>query len=103
MYLSFNVAVAMAPGTPGMGYVTTALPFSQDKEVSPALLTPSFNSVAGLAPSVAFGRLAMAALAAPCGLAQRRMSRSSTAPGIGVAFPFPGTISAPAMSSFQAY
>src|SRR5271156_5829840 len=103
MYLSFSVAVAMAPGRPGMGYVTTALPFSHDKEVSPALLTPSFSSVPGLAPGVAFGRLAIAALGAPWGLAQRRMSRSSTTPGIGVAFPLPGTISAPAMSSFQAY
>jgi hypothetical protein len=31
------------------------------------------------------------------------MSRSCTAPGIGVAFPFPEMISAPAMSSFHAY
>src|ERR1700722_9876528 len=103
MYLSFRVAVAMAPGTPGMGYVTTGLPLSHDKEVSPALLTPSLSSVPGLAPGVAFGRLAIAALGAPWGLAHRRMSRSSTAPGIGIAFPFPGMISAPAMSSFQAY
>jgi hypothetical protein len=32
-----------------------------------------------------------------------RISRSSTAAGIGVAFPFPATSSAPGMSSFQAY
>ena len=31
------------------------------------------------------------------------MSRSCTAAGIGVAFPFVGPISAPGVSSFQAY
>src|SRR5580700_5401016 len=108
MYLLFKVAVAMAPGTPGIGYVTTALPFSHTREVSPALSTPSLRSVPGLAPRLApscavRSAPAIAALGAPWGLAHRRISRSSTAPGIGVAFPFPGTISAPAMSSFQAY
>src|SRR4029077_8285269 len=101
---SLRVAVAMAPGTPGMGYVTNGLPPSHDKEVSPTLSTPSLSSVAGLAPNWAVGdRAAIAALGAPWGLAQRRISRSWTAPGVGVPFPFPGTISAPAISSFQAY
>ena len=42
-------------------------------------------------------------MAAPCGLAQMRISRSCTVAGIGVAFPFVGPISAPGVSSFQAY
>ncbi len=46
---------------------------------------------------------ATAALGAPCGLAQKRMSRSCTAAGIGVTFPFVGPISAPGVSSFHAY
>ena len=45
----------------------------------------------------------MAAFGAPCGLAQRRIHRSWNASGRGVALPLPGTISAPGMSSSQAY
>src|SRR4029434_2607879 len=40
---------------------------------------------------------------APCGLANRRIIRSSTVAGIGVALPWPGTSSAPGMHSLQAY
>ena len=51
-----SVADATAPATPGTGYVTTAFPLSCDTIV--------------LSPPAA------AALGAPCGLAQRRISRS---------------------------
>src|SRR5439155_10986017 len=104
MYFASSVAVAAAPGTPGMGKVTTGLPASHDTDVSPAFATLFWRSVPGLGPSSVVGAApASAALGAPWGLAHRRMSRSCTAPGIGVAFPFPGMISAPGMSSFQAY
>ena len=43
------------------------------------------------------------ALGAPCGLAHSRINRSWVAAAIGVALPLPATISAPTMSSFQAY
>src|SRR5262249_58567717 len=46
---------------------------------------------------------ANAALNAPCELAHRRIIRSSTVAGIGLALPLPATSSAPGMSSFQAY
>ena len=104
MYFASSVAVAVAPGTPGTGKVTTGLPVSHDTDVSPVFATPSWSSVPGLGPSSVVGAApASAALGAPWGLAHRRMSRSCTVPGIGVAFPFPEMISAPAMSSFQAY
>ena len=58
----------------------------------------------GLAPSQNVSVVpATAAFAAPCGLAQMRMSRSCTAAGIGVALPLVAPISAPGVSSFQAY
>ena len=41
------------------------------------------------------GRAAMAAFGAPWGLAQRRIRRSTSEAGFGVAFPLPGTSSAP--------
>src|SRR5712672_1381343 len=103
MYFASRVAVAVAPGTPGIGNVTTGLPASHETDVLRTIATPSANSVPGLAPNQNVSVVpATAALGAPCGLAQRRMSRSCTAAGIGVAFPFVGPISAPGVSSFQA-
>src|SRR3984957_5955417 len=103
MNLSLRKAVAIALGTPGIGNDTTGLPFSHETEVFPALET-SAGTNCGLA-AISGGSLvpAIAALNAPCGLAHRRIIRSSTAAGIGVALPLPGTSSAPGMSSFQAY
>src|SRR6202163_4908277 len=104
MYFASSVAVAVAPGTPGIGNVTTGLPASHDTDVWPTFATPSANRVPGLAPSQNVSVVpATAALAAPWGLAQTRISRSCTVPGIGVTFPFAGPISAPSVSSFQAY
>src|SRR4051812_4924878 len=104
MNFASSVAVAVAPGTPGIGNVTTGLPPSHATDVLPAVAPPSGRYVAGLAPNSAVSDTPVnAALGAPCGLAHRRMSRSCTAAGIGVALPFPGMISAPGTSSFQAY
>src|SRR4029453_5057520 len=95
MYFASRVAVAVAPGTPGIGNVTTGLPDSHETDVWPTLATPSATRVPGLAPNQNVSAVpATAALGAPCGLAHRRMSRSCTVPGIGVAFPFVGPISA---------
>ena len=104
MYFASNVAVAVAPATPGMGNVTTGLPPSHDRLVPPAVVTPSLMNSAGLGPSsVMSPTAASAAFGAPCGPAHRRISRSWTAAAIGVALPFPARSSAPGMSSFQAY
>src|SRR5271170_6915265 len=98
------VAVAVAPGTPGSGNVSTGLPFSHDKDVLPAVATPSAKRVPGLAPNQNVSVVpATAALGAPWGLAQNRTSRSSTVPGSGTVFPFVPSICAPGVSSFQAY
>src|SRR5256885_9201360 len=104
VYFRSRVAVGVAPGTPGIGNVTTGLPASHDTDVWPAFARPLSKSVPGLTPNQNVSVVpATAALGAPCGLAHMRMSRSCTATGIGVAFPFVGPISAPGVSSFQAY
>ena len=104
IYFASRVAVAVAPGTPGIGNVTTGLPVSHDTDVLPTFATPSWKTVPGLAPSNHCSVVpASAAFGAPCGLAQMRMSRSCTVAGIGVVFPFVGPISAPGVSSFQEY
>src|ERR1700682_214613 len=104
IYFASRVAVAVAPGTPGIGNVTTGLPASQDTDVWPTFATPSAKRVPGLAPNQNVSVVpATAALGAPWGLAQNRMSRSSTAAGIGMALPLVEPISAPGVSSFQAY
>src|ERR1043166_417871 len=106
MFLSFSVAVAVAVGTPGIGNVITGLLPSHVTEVLPIAIT-SAASFCGLGgKSGAFGFEAVpniAAFQAPCGLAHRRIIRSSTVFGIGVALPLPAMSSAPGMSSFQAY
>src|SRR5262249_5359711 len=102
MYFASSVAVPVAPGTPGIGNVTTAFPVSHDTEVSRTFATPSANNVPGVVPSHQVSVVpASAAFAAPCGLAQMRMSRSWTAAGIGVAFPLVGPISAPTVPPVQ--
>src|SRR6185295_19499326 len=104
MYFASSVAFPLAPGTPGIGNVTTGLAPSHDTDVWPTFAAPSANRVPGLAPNQNVSVVpASAALAAPWGLAQMRMSRSCTVAGIGVVFPFVGPISAPGVSSFQAY
>src|SRR6266699_351941 len=104
IYFASSVAVAVAPATPGIGNVTTGLPPSHDTDVWPAFATPSAKRVPGLAPNQNVSVVpATAAFAAPWGLAQIRTSRSCTAPGIGMAFPFVGPICATGVSSFQAY
>src|SRR4051812_4082072 len=103
MYFASSVAVAVAPGRPGSGNVTTALPDSHDTDVSRTFATPSANSVPGFAPAQNVSVVpATAAFGAPCGLAQNRMRRSCAAAGIGVTLPLVGPISAPGVSSFHA-
>src|SRR5262245_25777431 len=104
MNFASSVAVAVAPGTPGIGKVTTGLPAaSHDTDVLPAFITPSGTTVAGLAPSVHASMVpASADLGAPCGLAQRRMSLSCPAAAIAATLPFVPAISAPGVSSFHA-
>src|SRR5262249_61749885 len=92
---------ALAP--PVVGTVTQRLLPSLATEVFAALMT-SAGTRCGLG-AISGGSLvpAIALLNAPCGPAHRRIIRSSTVAGIGVALPLPGTSSAPGMSSFQAY
>src|ERR1041384_3445622 len=98
-----SVAVAVALGTPGIGNVNTGFLVYQATDVLPTIIT-SAGSRCGLGV-IGGGSVvpANAALNAPCGLAHRRIIRSSTVAGMGVALPLPGTSSAPGMSSFQAY
>src|SRR6187401_74572 len=104
MNLASSVVVAVAVGTPGIGYVNTGLLLTQATVVFPIVIT-SAASVDGLGVMEgASGDVpANAALNAPCGPAHRRIIRSSTVAAIGVALPFPGTSSAPSTSSFQVY
>src|SRR4029077_15085223 len=105
MYFASSVATPVAPGTPGIGNVTTGFPAaSHDTDVLPTFAAPSASTVPGFAPSVqVFMDPANADFGAPCGLAQMRMSRSCTAAGIGATLPFVPAISAPGVSSFHAY
>src|SRR5438874_11519 len=104
MYFASRVAVAFAPATPGIGNVTTGLPDAHETDVWLTFAAPSTTRVPGFAPNQNVSVVpATAALAAPCGLAHRRMSRSCTVAGIGVAFPLVGPISAPGVLSSQAY
>src|SRR5215510_12735056 len=105
MWSALSVATPVAPGTPGIGNVTTALPAaSHDTDVLPTFVTPSETTTPGLPPSVQVSMVpASADLGAPCGLAQMRMSRSCTAAGIAATLPFVPAISAPGVSSFHAY
>src|SRR5213078_3121933 len=103
MNLSLSVAVALALGTPGIGNVNTGLLPSHATEVFPTVIT-SAGKRCGLGVIEGGSEVpANAALNAPCGPDHRRIIRSSTIAGIGVALPWPGTSSAPGMSSFQAY
>src|SRR5262252_8258937 len=103
MNFASSVAVAIALGTPGIGNVTTGFPPSHATDVLPAVMT-SAGTRCGLG-AISGGSLvpAIAPLKAPCGPAHRRIILSSTAAGIGVALPLPGTSSAPGMSSSQEY
>src|SRR5665213_1936969 len=105
MNFASSVAVAVAVGTPGIGNVSTGVLPSHVTDVLPTVMT-SAGTFCGLAViGGAFGSSvpAIAAFHAPCGLAHRRIIRSWTAAGIGVALPLPGSSSAPGMSSFHAY
>src|SRR6201987_5295325 len=103
MNFASSVAVPIALGTPRTGNVTTGLLPAHATEVFPAVET-SAGTRCGLG-AISGGSLmpAIALLNAPCGLAHRRIIRSSTVAGIGVALPLPGTSSAPGMSSFHVY
>src|SRR5215470_7175963 len=103
MNFASSVAVAVALGTPGIGNVTTGLLPSHATDVLPTVMT-SAGTRCGLGVIGGGSEVpANAALNAPCGLAHKRIIRSSTVAGIGVAFPLPATSSAPGISSFQAY
>src|SRR5688572_4542455 len=105
MNFASSVAVPVAPSTPGIGKVTTALPAaSHVTDVLPTFAAPSATTTPGLAPSVHVSIVpASAAFGAPCGLAQMRISRSCTAAGIAATLPLVPPISAPGVSSFHAY
>src|SRR5262245_5753281 len=103
MNLASSVVVAVAVGTPGIGYVNTGLLLTHATDVLPIVAT-SAASFCGLGVIDGGSDVpANAALNAPCGPDHRRIIRSSTVAGIGVALPLPGMSSAPGMSSFQAY
>src|SRR6185295_11370574 len=103
MNFALSVAVPVALGTPGIGNVTTGLLPSHTTEVFPADATSAGTRCGRGAISGGSLVANIAALNAPCGLAHRRIIRSSTVAGIGVALPLPATSSAPAMSSFHVY
>src|SRR4029079_10699038 len=104
MNLASRVAVAVAVGTPGIGNVNTGLFPSQATDVFPIVITSAASRCGLCFIGGASGDVpANAALNAPCGPAHRRIIRSSTVAGIGVALPLPAISSAPGMSSFQAY
>src|SRR5262245_22819638 len=106
MNFASSVAVAVALGTPGIGNVNTGLLPSHTTDVLPAVMTSAGTSVPGLDAILGgFGSAvpAIAAFHAPCGPAHRRIIRSSTVAGIGVALPLPAMSSAPGISSFHAY
>ena len=50
MNFASSVAVAVAPGTPGIGNVTTGLPASHDTDVWPTLAAPSVEKSARVGP-----------------------------------------------------
>src|SRR6185436_2161178 len=104
MNLASSVVVAVAVGTPGIGYVNTGLFPTHATVVLPIVITSAASCCGlGVMGGASGDVPAKAALNAPCGPDQRRIIRSSTVAGIGVALPLPGTSSAPGMSSFQAY
>src|SRR5215475_8817885 len=85
MNFASSVAVAVALGTPGIGNVNTGLLPSHATDVLPTVMT-SAGSRCGLGVIGGGSEVpANAALNAPCGLAHRRIIRSSTVAGIGVA------------------
>src|SRR3954467_8794795 len=103
MNFASSGAVAVAPGTPGIGNVKTGLVPSHLTDVLPMVITSAAKRCGRGVMGGGSVVPANAALKAPCGPAHRRIIRSSTVAGIGVALPLPGTSSAPWMSSFQAY
>src|SRR6187455_1461717 len=104
MNLASRVAVPVAPGTPGIGNVTTGFVPSHVTDVLPAVMTSAGTSVPGLTEKSGGSWIpASADLSAPCGPAHKRIIRALVAAAIGVALPFPLISSAPGMSSSQAY
>src|SRR5437016_11564729 len=105
MNFASSVAAAVALGTPGIGNVKTGLLPTHATDVLPAVMTSAGiccgRAVIGGESGSAIP--AIAAFHAPCGPAHRRIIRSSTVAGIGVALPLPATSSAPGISSFHAY
>src|SRR4029453_8994133 len=99
-----SVAVPVAPGTPGIGNVTTGLVPSHTTDVLPAVMTSAGTWGCGLTENNGGTWIpASADLSAPCGPAHRRIMRARVAAAIGVAFPFPLISSAPGTSSSHAY
>src|SRR5215471_8405408 len=104
MNFASSVVVAVAVGTPGIGYVSTGLLFTQATVVFPIVITSAASRCGlGVMGGASGSVPANAALNAPCGPDHRRIIRSSMVAGIGVALPLPAMSSAPGMSSFQAY
>src|SRR5262245_23916262 len=104
MNFASSVVVAVAVGTPGIGYVNTGLLPAHATDVLPNDMTSAGNCRGRGVIEGASGEVpANAALNAPCGPDHRRIILSSTVAGIGVALPLPAMSSAPGMSSFQAY
>src|SRR6187402_3135328 len=104
MNFASSVVVAVAVGTPGIGYVNTGLLPTQATDVFPIVITSAASRCGRGVMGGASGDVpANAALNAPCGPDHRRIIRSSTVAGIGVALPLPATSSAPAISSFHVY
>src|SRR5687767_15427531 len=78
MNFASSVAVAVAVGTPGIGNDTTGFPPSHATDVLPAVATSAGTSLPGSTENIGGSwSPASADLSAPCGLAQRRIIRSS--------------------------
>src|SRR4051812_49753543 len=104
MNLASSVVVAVAAGTPGIGYINTGLLPTHATDVFPIVITSAASRCGlGVIGGASGDVPANAALNAPCGPDHRRIIPSSTAARIGVAFPFAGIQSAPRMSFFPAY
>src|SRR4029450_13404268 len=104
MNFASSVAVTIAVGIPGIGNDTTGFPPSHTTDVLPAVATSAGTWVLGLTANIGGSWIpASADLSAPCGLAQRRIIRSSVVAAIWVALPFPLISYAPALHFVAAY
>src|SRR5688572_33263264 len=101
MNFASRVAVAVAPGTPGIGNVTTGFPPSHTTDVLPAVATSAGTWVLGRTQNIggSWGP-ASTDLSPPCGPAHRQNIPSRLPAGTRAASPPPLCSAAPAVPSF---